>query len=107
MVIDEAVMPLVARFGAEAGRQIIAGAEMTKAAFARAGAHLLAVSTAFATAPSARLGDGGPPREAIGRPVTPASPLSAAPVQVGVLGVLRDGRDFASFPPAAVGRVAA
>jgi hypothetical protein len=107
MVIDEAVTPLVARFGAEAAAEIIAGAEMTKAAFARAGAHLLAVSHAFAAAPSARFGAGGPPRETIGRPVTPASPLSAAPVQVGVLGVLQDGRDFAGFPPAAIGRVAA
>jgi hypothetical protein len=46
----------------------------------------------------------GPPREQIGRPVTPASPLSAAPLQVGVLGVLEDGRDFAGFPSAAIGR---
>ena len=105
MVIDEAVTPLVARFGAEAGGEIIEGAEMTKAAFARAGQRLLAVSQAFAAAPSARFGVGAPPREAIGRPVTPASPLSAAPVQVGVLGVLADGRDFAAFPPAAIGRV--
>lgn len=107
MVIDEAVAPLVARFGAEAGAEIIAGAEMTKRAFARAGEHLLAVSRAFAAAPSARFGVEGPPRDAIGRPVTPASPLGGAAVQVGVLGVLQDGRDFAGFPPAAIGRVVA
>ena len=47
------------------------------------------------------------PRERIGQPVTPQSRLGAAPVQVGVLGVLRDGRDFAAFPPAAIARVAA
>jgi hypothetical protein len=105
MVIDEAVTPLVARFGSEAGREIIAGAEMTRTAFARAGAHLLAVSQAFAVAPSARFGVEGPPREANGRPVTPASPLGPAPVQVGLLGVLQDGRDFAAFPRAAIGRV--
>ena len=107
MVIDEAVTPLVARFGAEAGGEIIAGAEMTKAAFARAGEHLLAVSRAFAAAPSARFGVAGPPREGLGRPVTPASDLPDAPVQVGVLGVLQDGREFAAFPPGAIGRVAA
>ena len=107
MVIDEAVTPFVARFGVEVGAEIIAGAEMTKAAFARAGEHLLGVSQAFAAAPSASYGSAGPPREQLGRPVTPASPLDGAPVQVGVLGVLRDGRDFAAFPPAAIGRVAA
>ena len=107
MVIDEAVTPLVARFGPEAGTEIIAGAEMTKQAFARAGAHLLDVSRAFGAAASASWGVVGEPRAGLGRPVTPSSPLSATPVQVGVLGVLEDGRDFASFPPAAIGRVAA
>jgi hypothetical protein len=107
MVIDEAVTPFVARFGAEVGAEIIAGAEMTKAAFARAGQHLLAVSKAFATAPSASYGVEGPPREQFGQPAAPSSPLSAAPLQVGVLGVLRDGRDFATFPPASIARAAA
>jgi len=105
MVIDEAVTPLVARFGAEAGGEIIAGAELTKAAFARAGDHLLDVSRAFAAAPSAAFGVEGDPRARLGRPVTPASPLDGAPVRVGALGVLRDGRDFAGFPPDAIGRV--
>ena len=107
MVIDEAVIPLTARFGPDAGAEIIAGADMTKAAFARAGEHLLAVSQAFAAAPSATWGVTSEPRMRIGRPVTPRSGLGAAPVQVGVLGVLRDGRDFAAFPPQAIGRVAA
>jgi nitrosourea synthase len=107
MVIDEAVIPLTARFGPEAGAEIIAGADMTKAAFAQAGEHLLAVSQAFAAAPSATWGVTSEPRLRIGRPVTPRSGLGAAPVQVGVLGVLRDGRDFAAFPPQAIGRVAA
>jgi hypothetical protein len=107
MVIDEAVTPFVARFGAEVGAEIVAGAEMTRLAFARAGEHLLAVSRSFAGAPSAAFGVQGPPRERLGRPVTPRSPLAGAPVQVGVLGVLRDGRDFAGFPPAAIGRLAA
>jgi hypothetical protein len=107
MVIDEAVTPLVARFGAEAGAEIIAGAEMTKAAFARAGEHLLGVSRAFAAAPSATWGVAGEPRVGFGRPVTPSSLLSAAAVQVGVLGVLEDGRDLAAFPPGSIGRLTA
>jgi hypothetical protein len=107
MVIDEVVLPMVARFGAEASAEIIAGAELTKAAFSRAGAHLLEVSQRFAAAPSARFGVDGRPRQGFGRPVTPASALDAAPVQVGVLGVLRDGRDFARFPPTSIGRVLA
>jgi hypothetical protein len=105
MVIDEAVTPFVARFGAEVGSEIIAGAEMTKAAFARAGEHLLGVSQAFAAAPSASWGVAGEPRADFGRPVTPGSPLDGSAVRVGVLGVLGDGRDFAAFPAAAIGRV--
>jgi len=109
MVIDEAVAPLVARFGAEAGREIIAGAELTKAAFARAGEHLLAVSQAFAAAGSTAYGAPVEPRGRLGRPVTPRSDLAAlgaARIQVGALGVLHDAREFAAFPPAAIGRVA-
>ena len=73
MMIDDVVTPLVARFGAEAGAEIIAGADLTKACFARAGAHLLAISQAFAVAPSATWGVTGEPRARIGRPVTPRS----------------------------------
>jgi len=109
MVIDEAVAPLVERFGAEAGREIIAGAELTKAAFARAGDHLLAVSQAFAAAGSASYGAPASPRERLGRPVTPRSDLAALArsqiIQVGALGVLSDPREFASFPPAAIARI--
>ncbi len=108
MVIDEAVVPFTTRFGDEAGREIIAGAELTKAAFARAGDHLLALSQAFAAAPSASYGPPAEPRAHIGRPVTPASDLGGVgPVRVGALGVLADPADFAAFPPAAIGRVAA
>jgi hypothetical protein len=110
MVIDEAVTPLVAKFGAQVGTEIIAGAELTKAAFARAGAHLLGVSQAFASAASAAYGAPREPRQRLGRPVTPSSDLAAlgaARVQVGALGVLNEARDFAAFPPAAIGRVLA
>jgi hypothetical protein len=110
MVINEAVTPLVAKFGPEVGTEIIAGAELTRAAFGRAGVHLLGVSQAFAAASSATFGVSGDPRGRFGRPVSPSSDLAglgAAPVQVGVLGVLTDARDFAAFPPAAIGRVLA
>jgi len=108
MVIDEAVGPLVARFGAEAGAEIIAGAAFTKAAFAQAGDHLLAVSRAFAAAGSAAYGAPAYPRSRLGRPVTPVSDLAAihGPVQVGALGALHDPREFAAFPQAAIGRAA-
>jgi Iron-containing redox enzyme len=110
MVIDEAVTPLVAKFGSEAGTEIIAGAELTKAAFARAERHLLGVSQAFAAAPSAAYGAPAAPRQRLGRPVTPSSDLAAlgaVGVQVGALGMLNDARDFAAFPPAAIARVLA
>jgi len=95
MVIDEAVVPFTARFGGEAGREIIAGAELTKAAFARAGDHLLALSQAFAQAPSASYGQPAEPRADIGRPVTPASDLKGVgPVRIGALGVLANPADF-------------
>lgn len=108
MVIEEVAAPLAARFGVEAGAEIIAGAEMTKAAFARAGDHLLDVSRAFAAAPSAIYGAPDAPRECLERPVTPASDLAAlgnVQIQVGALGRLADPRAFAAFPPAAIGRV--
>ncbi|HEY2357624.1 MAG TPA: iron-containing redox enzyme family protein [Phenylobacterium sp.] len=108
MVIEEAVTPLAARFGAEVGREIVAGAEFTRTAFARAGEHLVAVSEAFAASGSAAYGPPLEPRERLGRPVTPRSDLAGldgARIQVGALGWLDDARDFATFPPGAIGRV--
>jgi hypothetical protein len=106
MVIDEVVGPLVARFGPGAGGEIIAGAQMTKAAFASAGRHLLAVSQAFTDAPSAAYGMDADPRRRLGRAVTPRSDLSGGGrVQVGAIGVLNDASDFGAFPPAAIGRL--
>ena len=107
MVIDEVVGPLVARFGARVGGEVIAGAEMTRTAFARAGGHLLAVSQAFAAAPSATYGLAADPRTELGRAVTPTSDLtSGGRVQVGAIGVLEEARDFAAFPPGSIGRLA-
>jgi hypothetical protein len=108
MVIDEAVTPLVARFGEEVGAEIVAGAEFTKQAFASAGEHMLGVSQAFAAAASATYGPPSYPRERLGRPLTPLSDLAdlaGACVQVGALGQLNDARDLAAFPPGTIGRV--
>jgi hypothetical protein len=108
MVIDEAVTPLVARFGQEVGAEIVAGAEFTKAAFARADEHLLGVSRAFAAADGATFGPPSCARERLGRPLTPGSDLAGlvgARIQVGALGQLNDARDLAAFPPGTIGRV--
>ena len=50
MVIDEVVKPLVARFGAEVGEEVILGAELTRRAFAAADGHALAVGQPFEAA---------------------------------------------------------
>ena len=110
MIIDEVVTPLVAKFGEAVGAEVIAGAELTRSAFARAGDHLLAVSQAFEMTPNVSWGLIGDVRNPPGRPVTPSSDLhalGAARVQVGAIGVLNDARDLARFPPAAIGRVLA
>lgn len=107
IVVDEVVGPLVARFGAEAGREIIKGAELTRAVFDRASAHMLAVSRAFDDATAQGLATYGVPEAggAPGRCVTPATVRDGC-VQVGGLGVLTEARAFAAFPPGAIGREA-
>jgi hypothetical protein len=110
MIIDEVVGPLVARFGEAVGAEVIVGAELTRAAFARAGDHLLAVSQTFEAADGVTWGVAGDVRNPLGRPVTPTSDLKSlagAPVQVGAIGVLPDARALANFPPATIGRVLA
>ncbi|MDP1632144.1 MAG: iron-containing redox enzyme family protein [Caulobacter sp.] len=104
MVVEEVVTPLVARFGPEIGREIITGAELTRAVFARAGAGQLALVAAFDAAPSAAfgLGDHGGPAVTPGARVADA----AARVQIGAIGSVSAG-DFAHFPAGAFGRVAA
>jgi hypothetical protein len=103
MVIEEVVTPLVERFGPEIGGEIITGAELTRAVFARSGAGLLALVAAFDGAGSAVYGLG----EHDGPPVTPATPRdsAAARVQVGAVGSV-SAADFARFPVGAVGRLA-
>ena len=108
MVIDEVVTPLVAKFGEAVGAEVIVGAELTRAAFARAGDHLLAVSQAFEAGNGGTWGFAGDVREPLGRAVTPSADLASlggAQVQVGAVGVLHDARDLAAFPPATIGRV--
>jgi hypothetical protein len=108
MIIDEVVAPLVAKFGEGVGAEIVAGAELTRSAFARAGDHLLAVSQAFEAADGVNWGLADDVRDPLGQPVTPSSDLpDGVRVQVGALGVLRDARDLAQFPPATIGRVLA
>jgi hypothetical protein len=110
MIIEDVVAPLVARFGEAVGAEVIAGAELTRSAFAQAGDHLLAVSQAFEAVDGVTWGLAGDVRHPLGRPVTPTSDLQALGgdrVQVGAIGVLRDARDLAGFPPATIGRVLA
>ena len=102
MVVDEVVTPFLERFGPEIGREIIAGAELTRAVFARNGAGLLALVAAFDASPSAVYGPGAHG----GALLTPTTPAPAdARVQVGAVGSVT-GTDFARFPAGAVGRLA-
>jgi len=110
MVIDEVVAPLVGKFGEAVGAEVVVGADLTRAAFTRAGDHLLAVSQAFEAAREATWGVEGDVRNPLGRPVTPTSDLTSlngAKVQVGAIGVLHDARELARFPAATIGRVLA
>lgn len=102
MVVDEVALPFVATYGEAAGSEIVAGAELTRAAFDAAGAHLLAVSRAFDRAAAAgRATYAAPALAALGEGVTPGA--AEGPVQVGGLGVV-EADAFADFPPGAFGR---
>jgi hypothetical protein len=107
MVIDDVAGAYVARYGAEAGAEIVAGAELTRMTFDRAGAHLLAVSQAFTDAVAggeARyIAPAVPP--AVVTALTPFEARSAFPgarLQVGGLGQI-SASAFASFPDGATG----
>jgi hypothetical protein len=109
MIIDEVSLPLVAAYGEEVGSEIVAGAELTRAAFASAGQHLLNVSKAFAAAAA----DGQAVyRKPETRPLSPGlTPEMAADwrdgpvaIQVGGLGVVTSAAVFATFPKGACGR---
>ena len=110
MVIDDVAAAYVARFGAGAGAEIVAGAELTRATFARAGAHLLAVSQAFANAVAAGEASYAAPQVpspgALGvTPVAAARLAGSQPrIQVGGLG-LATASAFAAFPDGSYGLV--
>ncbi|UTP38686.1 iron-containing redox enzyme family protein [Phenylobacterium sp. LH3H17] len=110
MVIDEVALPLVETYGEEVGAEIVAGAELTRAAFSRAGAHMLAVSQAFDAAAAAGLAVYAPPDLApLGQAISPGAAADlgeAARIQVGGLGLLLGGAAFAAFPTGALGRIA-
>ena len=106
MVIDEVARPFIASYGDEVGLEIVAGAELTRAAFASAGAHMLALSQAFADAAAAGQAVYREPRmETLGDGVTPAGAASIhdGMIQVGGLG-LASSAAFGAFPSGAFGR---
>ena len=107
MVVDEVAGPLVATYGEAAGAEIVAGAELTRAVFDAAGAHMLAVSQAFdAAAAAGRATYAAPDLAILGRGLTPsAASGEAGPIQVGGLGLVADGATFAGFPAGSFGRV--
>jgi hypothetical protein len=104
MVVNEVVAPLVARYGEEVGQEIILGAELTRAAFALADRHLLAVARAFHEAVQAGQGSYGlaavDPTAAC---VTPDTASGEARLQVGGIGQITAAA-FARFPAGSIGR---
>jgi hypothetical protein len=107
-VIDDVVTAYVNSYGAGAGAEIVAGSELTRKTFARAGAHMLAVGLAFAAAVEA--GQASycapdiPAPDAIGITPMGASHLADPQrrVQVGGLGkVTADA--FGGFPEGGYG----
>ena len=107
MVIDDVVGAYLASYGAETGAEIIAGAELTRATFARAGTHMLAVGLAFAAAVEAGHANYRTPNipasDALG--LTPTGAAFADPghyIQVGGLGRVTAAA-FAGFPDGSYG----
>jgi hypothetical protein len=108
MVIEEVAGPLIADHGAEVGAEIVAGAELTRATFDRAGRHLLAVHRAFAHAVDAGKAVYRAPTDFAGATgVTPGQAARLADpsawIQVGGLGAARAAA-FGGFPVGAHGR---
>ena len=106
MIIDDVALPMVAAYGPEAGAEIVAGAELTRAAFARAGAHMLAVGGAFAEAVAAGEAVYAAPAPCgNGRSLSPQGAVlepASARLQVGGLGLVNAGA-FTGFPAGAIG----
>lgn len=110
MVIDEVAAPLVVTYGAEVGDEIVAGAELTRAAFDAAGAHMVATSRAFDTAVAAgEASCATPDLTVVGAGVTPGGAMSlpaGEALQVGGLGSV-SARAFTRFPGGSYARRAA
>jgi len=108
MVIDEVVKPLVAKYGAEAGHDILTGAEMTRAAFAASDAHMLKVCKAFEAASADGAAVYGMARGKLseGHCKTPDSAQQEVVglIQVGGIGQVTEPGRFSSFPDGAIGR---
>ena len=107
MVAEEVVAPLVSKFGQEVGLEIVAGAELTRLSFERAGDHLLAVTSAFENAAEIGLANFGmcASLSAPGRCVVPAAEsFGVRTLQIGGIGVLTDPSAFKMFPTTCVGR---
>ena len=108
MVIVDVAGAFLASYGADAGAEIVAGAELTRATFARAGAHLLAVSRAFANAVAIGAACYAMPKvpDRDAPMITPSAASNfadrAARIQVGGLGEVTAGA-FAGFPNGATG----
>ncbi len=109
MVVEEVVAPLVDKFGPEAGHEILTGAEATRAVFAVADTHMLALARAFdGAALSGKALHGLPRTIPSGAAVTPEAALTvASPFQVGGIGQILDPTTFATFPEGSVGRMQA
>lgn len=105
MVIDEVVAPLVTRFGAEVEREVIRGAELTRAAFGASEAHILGVSKAFDGVERAGGARYGCPPDGLGGHTlaTPDAPGEGA-IWVGGIGRLDEAAALAGFPDGAIGR---
>ena len=108
MVIDDVVSAYVNAYGAEAGAEIVAGAELTRTTFARAGAHMVSVGRAFAAAVEAGqaryCAPDIPAPDALGiTPMGAARFADARPyVQVGGLGRVA-AATFTGFPEGSYG----
>ena len=107
MVVEEVVVPLVDKFGPEAGHEILTGAEATRAVFAASESHMLALAMAFDNAAeTGRARHGLQPPIPSGAAVTPeAARTITSHFQVGGMGRILDPSVFEGFPEGSIGRM--
>lgn len=107
IVLEEVAAPLVALYGDDAGAEIVAGAQMTRAIFDRQGQHLVEVHRAFESARVAgRAAYHAPMIEVRGMGIAPGSPFLQPSdlVKVGGLGSV-SAEAYSAFPDGTYGRV--